>query len=82
MNGVAQGAVAASMSRPDLIHGARTMFRWSFVFLAIAAAAALAAFSDRSGGAMHLGLYIAILCLILAIGAVLLRRRAGSGRKP
>lgn len=56
------------------------MFRWSLIFLAIAMAAALAAFSGQSDGPMRLGLYIAILCLILAIGTVLLRRRSDSRR--
>jgi hypothetical protein len=58
------------------------MFRWSLVFLAIAVVAAIAAFSRQSDGPTHLGLYIAILCLILAVGAVLFRRRSESRRKP
>jgi uncharacterized membrane protein YtjA (UPF0391 family) len=58
------------------------MFRWSLVFLAVAALAAVAAFNGRSEGARHLGLYIAIICLILATGTVLFRRRTASTRKP
>lgn len=58
------------------------MFRWSLVFIAIAAAAALAAAAAASDGARHLGLYIAIVCLILAIAAILFRRRTASTRKP
>lgn len=56
------------------------MFRWSIVFLVIAAAAALFAFGGTGDGAKHLGLYVAIICVILAIGAVLLRRRSDSRR--
>lgn len=57
------------------------MFRWTPVFLVIAAAAALVAFSGSGDGALHLGLYIAIICGILAIGAILLRRRSDSRRR-
>jgi uncharacterized membrane protein YtjA (UPF0391 family) len=58
------------------------MFRWSIIFLVIAAVAALTAFGGKGHDSMHLGLYIAIIFLILAIGSVLLRRRSESKRRP
>lgn len=57
------------------------MFRWSIIFLVIAAVAALFAIGGTGDGSMHLGLYIAIICVILAIGSVLLRRRSDSRRQ-
>lgn len=57
------------------------MFRWSIIFVVIAVVAALFAFGGSGHGSRHLGLYIAFISSILALGAMLLRRRSDSGRQ-
>lgn len=58
------------------------MPRWAVIFLVIAVAAMLFAFSGKDHENMHLGLYISIICLILALGTFLLSRRSSHQRKP
>ncbi len=58
------------------------MFRWSIIFLIIAVAATLFAFGGSDHDSRHLGLYIAFISIILALGAILLRRRSDYRGKP
>ena len=58
------------------------MFYWITIGIVLALAAAIFAFGGRTDADLHLGLYITIILVIFALGAVLLRRRSSQRRKP
>ena len=58
------------------------MFRIALIFVVAAICAAILANSGLAHGSSHIGNYLALVCLILAIGSLLLERRSRRGRPP